>query len=425
MDVTRYFIRGRTYLVSDPAIQEALAAVYESPERPRCMCVQGGVEMYIAKHGEFVVKRMPGTGAMHHPTCHSFEPDAGISGLGELLGDAIVEHSPEHVEIRTDFPFARVSGRPLPRGEAGGEPPVVTAPRKRMSLRAVLHYLYHRAGFNRWYAAMEGRRSQGVLKKYLELAASGVVLKGETLDKRLYVPEQFRPIDRDEIAERRRRKLALLLSPCEDVAYKMAIIIGQLNGVEATAYGRRVIIRHMADVPIYMDHKAWERAERAYASTLQSVGADVPHKPRVVVAALIYAKREHTYQVDTLSLMLVSDQWIPLEGVHELPLIEALQREGRSFLKPLKFDSKSGACFANALLLDTEGGPCPLHVVSAFLEPKDRALKDKAVQALGPNAWVWYTDKDMPHFPPPGRNAARSVAPAGAPAAMPAEAAAS
>ena len=40
----------------------------------------------------------------------------------------------------------------------------------------------------------------------------------------------------------------------------------------------------------------------------------------------IYAKRKHVYQVDTLSMMLTTDQWIPLEGLHELPLIEALQR---------------------------------------------------------------------------------------------------
>jgi hypothetical protein len=241
MDAAKYFIRGVTLLATDPGLQEALSRVYDSSERPRCMCVRGGVEMYIAKHGEYVVKRMPGTGDMHHPTCQSFEPEPGLSGLGELVGEAIVEHNADHVEIRTDFPFSRVSGKAMPRGEANGEPPAVNAPRKRMSLRAVLHFLYHRAGLNRWYPAMEGRRSQGVIKKYLELAAAGVTLKGETLDKRLYVPEPFRVADKEEIGERRRRKLAMLLSPGDDVAYKMAIVIGQFNGAEQSAYGRKAV----------------------------------------------------------------------------------------------------------------------------------------------------------------------------------------
>ena len=59
MEADRYFIRGRTYAGSDPSIQDALAGVYESSERPRCMCIPGGVEMYVAKHAEFVIKRMP------------------------------------------------------------------------------------------------------------------------------------------------------------------------------------------------------------------------------------------------------------------------------------------------------------------------------------------------------------------------------
>ena len=82
MDVAKYFIRGVTLLATDPGLQEALSKVYETSERPRCMCVRGGVEMYIAKHGEYVIKRMPGTGDMHHPTCQSFEPEPGLSGLG-------------------------------------------------------------------------------------------------------------------------------------------------------------------------------------------------------------------------------------------------------------------------------------------------------------------------------------------------------
>ena len=118
MDAAKYFIRGVTLLATDPGLQEALSRVYESSERPRCMCVRGGVEMYIAKHGEYVVKRMPGTGDMHHPTCQSFEPEPGLSGLGELVGEAIVEHNADHVEIRTDFPFSRVSVKAMPRGEA-------------------------------------------------------------------------------------------------------------------------------------------------------------------------------------------------------------------------------------------------------------------------------------------------------------------
>jgi hypothetical protein len=400
MEPTRYFVKGRTYASGDPGLQDALARIYGSSERARCMCVPGGVQMYIAKHAEYLVKRMPDSGRQHHPTCPSFEPEPGMSGLGELLGEAIIEHAPDQVEIRTDFPISRMPGKSMPRREAVADPAEVHAPRRRMSLRALLHFLYERAGFNRWYPAMEGRRNQGVLHKYLSEAARGVLLKGAALDERLYVPEPFRAECRDEIGERRRRKLALLLSPEDAVQFKMAIIVGEYSGSEATNFGRRIIVKHLPDVPLHIESKAWERVERSYGVLLQARDADVARKPRVMMAVLIYAKREHVYQVDTLSMMLTTDQWIPLDGLHELPLIEALQREGRAFMKPLKYDARTSANFANVLLFDCGGSPLPLHVVSPFAEANERAMKERAIVSNCATTWVWHTECEIPALPP-------------------------
>ena len=325
LEPTRYFVKGRTYPAADPGLQDALAQVYGSPERPRCLCVSGGIEMYIARHAEYIVKRMPDTGHRHHPTCPSFEPEPGMSGLGELVGEAIIEHAPDQVEVRTDLALSRLPGKAVPRGDAVIDPAEVHAPRKRMSLRALLHFLFERAGFNRWYPAMEGRRNQGVLHKYLSEAARGVTVKGASLDERLYVPEPFRVELKDEIGERRRKKLALLLSPEDAGQYKMAIIVGEYNGSEPTAFGRRIVVKHMPDVPLYIENKAWERVERSYAPTLQARDADVPKKPRVMMAALVYAKREYVYQVDTVSMTLVATQTPPPMATSNSPTLTVLR----------------------------------------------------------------------------------------------------
>jgi len=118
MELQRFYIKGRTYTSSDNRLQDALAEVYETPERPRCMCVRGGVPMYIAKFRQYVVKRMPDSGSKHTPKCPSYEPEYGQSGLGELVGEAIIEHSPESVELRVDFPLSRIPGKAIPRGDA-------------------------------------------------------------------------------------------------------------------------------------------------------------------------------------------------------------------------------------------------------------------------------------------------------------------
>ena len=271
MEEQRFSIEGRTYTSRDPALQDALARVYDRPERPRCMCQRGGIEMYVAKHRLYVVKRMPDTGHQHHATCVSYEPELGQSGLGELIGEAIIERSPESIELCVDFPLSRVPGRTSVRG-AAQELAEINAPRHRMSLRAVMHFLFERAGFNRWYPAMEGKRTQGVMHKYLLEAAEGIQTKGVTLSERLYVPEQFHEEHKSEIAERRRSKLAVLQSPEDDVQFKMALVLGEYKGEEASPLGRKVWLKHMPDAPLFIDAKTWERIERAYGELARGPG---------------------------------------------------------------------------------------------------------------------------------------------------------
>jgi hypothetical protein len=399
MEHQEFFIRGRHYLAGDPALQDVLANIHGSSERPRCMCVPGGIPMFFAHHGCYVVKRMPETGKSHHPSCPSFEPEAALSGLGELQGEAIIEHAPDQIEIRTDFAISRKPGACMPRGPASEDVKQVKAARHAMSLRALLHFLYERAGFNRWYPAMTGRRNWGVIHKYLQEAAKGVVLKGTTLDERLFVPEPFRVESRDEIAERRRKKLAALTSPESANSFRMGLIVGQYNGSEASHQGRRIVVKHMPDSPLFIENKAWSKTERAYGGLLQACEADVEHKPRLLMIALVYAKREFVYQIDALSMMMVTDQWIPLDDLHELPLLEALVQEGRSFIKPLRYDSRSAAGIPSALLLDCVEAPMPMYVLSAFAEPHARAQQERLIADRGGNAWIWRSEEERPSFP--------------------------
>ena len=394
----RFFIKGSVYGVNDVRLQHALARIHDSPERPRCMCVPGGVEMYIAKHKQFVVKRMPDTGSKHAVGCPSYESDSSQSGLGELMHEAIIEHSPEFIELRVDFALTRTIGRSVTPGERGdaGE---VAVPKRRMSLRALMHYLFDRAQLNRWTAAMEGKRNQGVLHKYLMEAAEAIKMKGMPLAERLYVPEPFAETTKQQVAERRRRKFASLGSPAGGAPVNMALVLGEFKGSEETAAGRKIWVKHMPDVPLLVDTKTWTRIEKVFGRIFEARDADMASKPRVMLCALIYAKREHIYQIDTASFMLTTAQFIPVNGIEEIDLVQSLVEQKRRFIKPLQYDAKSAAAFPNAQLLDAGDAPVPLHVTSGFMSDKERSVKEKCIKAVEGAPWVWNTDGTMPPFP--------------------------
>jgi len=397
MNTQRFSIKGHVFNADAPRLQDALAQLHGTPsERPCCLCVPGGVEMYVAHHRQFVLKRMPETGSLHHPGCPSYEPALQQSGLGELVGEAVLESEFGNVELRVNFPWIRSTGRGVPRGEPQ-EASEVEVPRRCMSLRALMHFLFERAGFNRWSPAMEGKRNQGVLHKYLQEAAESIVVKGAILAERLYVPEPFSEAGKAAVAQRRRDRLALLR--LREGQHPLAVVIGEFKAVDATPLGCRVWIKHMPDAPLMIAAKAWDRIERVFAPLFEARDADGGQKVRLMVVALIRARREHTYEIDIASLMLTSEHWIPVEGIHELPLVQALVDQQRRFVKPLRYDARNAASFPNVLLLDAGVSPVPLHVVSAYLDPKEQAAKALALKSGDDPQWIWRTSESMPELP--------------------------
>ena len=135
-----------------------------------------------------------------------------------------------------------------------------------------------------------------------------------------------------------------------------------------------------------------------FAPLFEARDADTGHKMRLVMTALIRARREHTYEIDAASVMSTSTHWIPVEGVHELPLIDALVAAHRRFIKPLRYDARRDVAFPNALLLDTGQQAVPLHIVSPFMGIKERQARGAAIGAA-PLVWSWRTTDPMSPFP--------------------------
>ena len=93
----------------------------------------------------------------------------------------------------------------------------------------------------------------------------------------------------------------------------------------------------MPDAPLLVASKTWQRMLRVFAPLFEASHADTGRKVRLVMTALIRARREHSHEIDAASIMLISAQWIPVGGAHELPLIDALVEAHRRFIKPLRF----------------------------------------------------------------------------------------
>lgn len=390
----RFGVLGQVWSGSEATFQDALAVVYrdrQTIERPRCLCTPTGVEMYVARHQqELVLKRMPDTGAQHHAACASFEPDVKESGLGELVGEAVMEADFGRIEVRVNFPLTRTDSRAVAR-VARHEGQVVREASRSMSLKALVHLLFHRAGFDRWSPAMQGKRNQWVVHKYLMQAATGLLVKGTELSNRLYVPEQFSETTRIQTASRRREKLSFLFP--RDGTRPLAMMIGEFKLTDVFAGQRRVWIRHMPDAPLIVNDRTWTRIEKTFASHFEAQHVDSEDKPRLILTALIRARSEYLYEIDSATLMMTTIDWIPIEGLHELSLFKHLCSTGRRFLKPLRFDAATERVFPSALLLDSGISPVPIYTMTEFMTEKQQKATRKKVEKERRNLQLWDSTK--------------------------------
>jgi hypothetical protein len=401
VDDQRYLINGRIFSMHDPALQDALARTYGTPTRPQCLCIDGGVEMYVSKFDEFVIKRMPESGGQHHPTCPSYQLPARDSGLGQVLGEAIIEHGPDLVELRLDFPLSRRIGRSH-AVEAMQSPAEVRVARKQLSLCGLLHYLWERAGFNRWYPWMQGKRSYAVVRKFLLQACEEIETKGLRLSERVFIPEPFMSERAAEITIQHRKALAVLSSPEPRRHFKMMIAIGELKEFKATTVGHRLAFKHLPDCALFLERRAGERTKAIFERELLAWSNG---QVKLVAACLIHAKQDRCYEVESLTLMMVSPQWIPLDHACERDVVDKLVAEERAFIKPLRYEAPDAGKFPNFQLLDTGARPVPLDIVSAFLSEAEHAAKVHAIGVRDPKGWLWDTAQDavIPALPPKAR----------------------
>jgi hypothetical protein len=161
-----------------------------------------------------------------------------------------------------------------------------------------------------------------------------------------------------------------------------------------------VVLKHLPDCAFFLHRKAGERTKRAFESELLALSAD---QVKLIVACLFYAKREHLYQIESLTLMMTSAQWIPLDHACEKDVVDKLVAEQRVFLKPLRYEAKHAGNFPNFLLLDAGARPVALDILSPFLSDQERAAKARAIAARNPKGWAWDTAQDVfiPDLPPP------------------------
>ena len=331
--------------------------------------------------------------------CPSFLPPEELSGLAQIQASAITEDPDDGTTtLKLGFPLRKNSKSRTAPEQTGAKPTVAKPAPRKLTITSVLHFLWHEADLGKWYPAMRGKRYWGVIHTALRRAASGKIVKGQDLARILYVPEYFKAGDKSEIAARRNRVFANL-RPAGRGAIPFGLVIAEYKGMEPTAHGARFIFKHVPDCAYFADADLAEKFDKVFGEQLLLLEA-MGSGHAILIASFSIAKAGYPV-LHEIGMMLVTDNWIPFEGLRELEVLNALTEQSRAFQKQMRFNLPVDAPIASVVLLDTTD---PIAVFVAD-NPDDAGalalLTTASVDGRYPS-WCWFDDGPMRPFPDRG-----------------------
>lgn len=398
----------RRFRIGDQIVEEQtadfpdrLAIAYMMKIRPLCLCRTPGVPMYVAQIGDqHVVKRMPLSGATHGPQCGSYDPPYELTGLGPLIGSAIqVDTATGAAALKLDFSMTKLGSRSAAAAGDAQSPQTVKNEARKLSLRALLHYLWHEGGLTEWTSLWRGKRHWWHVRSHLVEAARTMTVRGEPLVDRLFVPEPFRADDKTGIEQRRAMALTELYPPAPG-ARRLMLLVGEIKEFGEARSGRKVVIKHMPGFPLFLEDRAFTSLQRRFSAQLELWQAnEVSHLMAIMT---IGATGSGLTMINEIALMTVTAEWLPVESIYEERVLEKLTKLRRKSVKGLRFNLSSSQPVAIATLLEAEPVPVALYLVPPEAGDQfESVLSDMIAARCDLDAWIWrIKDGEMPRLPP-------------------------
>ena len=368
----RYYLVDRQMSANEDGFDAMVARAYTLKATVRCLCRRDvDLQLYIShRRGGHVLSRWPGTGPRHAPHCDHYEAPDHLTGLGQVLGSAIVDDVDNgETVLKFGFPLSKGPARAAP-GSFTNDKPDVKASGQRLSMRGMLHFLWDRAQLTHWHPKMDGKRNWYIVRRQLLNAALGCKVGGDAFTQRLFIPETLRLDDKDEIARRRDGELA----DARAEPNRIKVLIGEIRGIETARYGEKILVKHLPGWPFFMDAQMARRFHKRFAAEEELWRAD-DRDGHLMIAASFSIGASGLPQIYEMSVMPVTREWLPYEDLDEKTLVIQAVEERRHFVKGMRVNLGVEMPIASLTLTDTGTEATAVYLSHSLPEPRyDEAL---------------------------------------------------
>jgi hypothetical protein len=314
-----------------------------NPGHGLCLCQPTPLPLVIRlRSGRYHLAGWPGQGAQHDAECLFYKLADDMSARSALTLGAVLEHE-DGINIRLRNALMLVLDPQAPELTDTEHTPATG--RDATSLLGLLHVLWEQAGLNIWQRRAGDRTWQAAHRRLTDAATTCTLGTRPLTDLLHIVP----PFHRDTATHTNDQLLrfASRLGRRGDRQHR-GLILGEIKTLTPGTTSTRLNLRHQRTA-ITVPNPLIARAQRSYRHVF------APHRPPSRQIALLLVERvgRDRLQAVDMCAMLTNTALIPGESGPEIRAANHLISKGRTFAKPMRFDS-ADAVFPDFVLTDTQ-----------------------------------------------------------------------
>jgi hypothetical protein len=313
------------------------------------------------------------------------------------MGNAIQIDASGKALLKLDFPLTKKGARTPSASSPEASEAALRNETKKLSLRAVLHYLWEAGELTEWRASWTGKRGWGRVRTSLIDAASQMITRSGPLSDIFFVPEVFHQEDREGIAIRR----ATALTPAHASGpgpRKLMVSVAEIKGFAPARGGQKIAVRHLP-FPLMIEEGTWKRLSARYETELELWRSSEDF--HLIMIATFGISGAGIASIEEIAMMVVNENWIPFESIHEQHLLERLSRLKQKSTKGLRFNLSREQPVVSVTMPEQRPAPVALFIVPPGASGDyEKALAEMIEARPEITAWVWrVAEGEMPQLP--------------------------
>ena len=176
------------------------------------------------------------------------------------------------------------------------------------------------------------------------------------------------------------------------------IAVAEVKEFSAARDGQKILVRHLP-FPFMIEDGAWRRLNSRYETDLELWRSNEAF--HLVMIATFGISSAGIAATDEIALMVVNENWIPFESLHEQRLLERLAHRKRRIVKGLRFNLSREQPIVSVTLPEQRPGPVAMYIVQAQADEDYRKGLAEMIEARPEmTPWIWcVADGEMPRLP--------------------------